>query len=64
MKEIYEIQYQDIDDNFEYEDIIKKVLQECFKVENLIDFNIYVSIILTTSENIRQYNNKYRNIEI
>lgn len=63
MKEIYEIQCQDIDENFEYEDIIKKVLQECFKVENLTAFDLYVSIILTNSENIREYNNKYRNID-
>lgn len=63
MKEIYEIQYQDIDKNFKYEKIIEKVLQECFKVENLEEFDLYVSIILTTSENIKEYNNKYRNID-
>lgn len=63
MNEIYEIQYQDIDKNFEYEKIIKKVLQQCFKVENLVEFDLYVSIILTTSKNIREYNNKYRDID-
>lgn len=63
LKEIYEIQCQDIEENFENEKIIKKVLEKCFEVENLIDSNMYVSIILTTSENIRDYNNKYRNID-
>ena len=59
----FEIQYFDIQENKEYEEIIKKVVEECFKVEGLKNSKLYISITLTTSENIRKYNKKYRNID-
>ena len=59
---MFEIQYLDIEEKKEYEDIIKKVVEECFKTENLVDSKMYINIILTTSENIKEYNKKYRNI--
>ena len=33
----YEIQYLDIEENKDYEIIIKKVVEECFKVESIED---------------------------
>ena len=60
---MFEIQYLDIEEKKEYEDIIKKVVEECFKTENLVDSKMYINIILTTSENIKEYNKKYRNID-
>ena len=59
----FEIQYLDIEENKEYEEIIKKVVEECFKVEGLKDSKLYISITLTTPENIRKYNKEYRNID-
>lgn len=59
----FEIQYLDIEENKEYEEIIKKVVEECFKVEELEDSKLYISITLTTPENIRKYNKEYRNID-
>ncbi|MBR0366220.1 MAG: rRNA maturation RNAse YbeY, partial [Clostridia bacterium] len=59
----YEIQYLDIEDNKDYEEIIKKVVEECFKVENLEDSKLYISITLTTPDNIKKYNKEYRNID-
>ena len=59
----YEIQYLDIEEKKEYEEIIKKVVEECFKVENLGDSKLYISITLTTPENIRKYNKEYRDID-
>lgn len=56
-----EIQYQDIEQNKEYETIIKQVIDKCFETEKLK--NLYISIILTTPQNIKQINNKYRNID-
>lgn len=61
--DLYEIQYLDVAENKEYEQIISKVVEECFKVENLLDSNLYISITLTTPENIRKYNKQYRNID-
>ena len=60
---MFEIQYVDIEEKKEYEDIINRVVGECFKTENLIDSKMYINIILTTSENIKEYNKKYRNID-
>jgi len=59
----YEIQYLDIEEKKEYEEIIKKVVEECFKVENLGDSKLYISITLTTPKNIRKYNKEYRDID-
>ncbi len=63
MKEISQIEYLDIEKNESYEEIINKVLYECFKEENLLNTNIYISITLTNPENIRNINKKYRNID-
>ncbi len=63
MKNIFEINYLDIEENKEYNKIIEKVITECFNVENLTNSKLYVSITLTTPENIRKYNKQYRNID-
>ena len=61
--ELYQIEYLNIEEKDIYDDIIKKVIEECFKVENLLDSKLYVSITLTTPENIRKLNKEYRNID-
>lgn len=60
---MYEIEYLDIEPNKQYEEIINKVLKECFKEEDLVDSKLSVSITLTTPKNIKELNNKYRNID-
>ena len=63
MKELCEIEYVDIKKNKKNEDLIKKVVQKCFEIEHLKDLNLYVSITLTTPENIKKINNQFRNID-
>lgn len=63
MKDIVEIEYLDLEKNLEYEEVIKKVLKECFNTEKIDNPNLYISITLTTPENIRKLNNEYRNID-
>ena len=49
-----------------YEDVektIKKVLEECYKTENLTNSKLIITITLTTPEKIRQINNEYRQID-
>ena len=60
---MYKIEFLDIEENDEYEKTISKVLEECFKVENLPKDKLLVSITLTNPENIRKLNNEYRNID-
>ena len=59
---MYQLEYLDIKENKEYEKIIKKVVQQCFKQENLINSKLYISITLTNPENIKRINNQFRGI--
>ena len=63
MKNIAEIEYLDLEKNIECEELINRVLKECFATENLDNSNLYISITLTNPENIRKLNNEYRNID-
>ena len=49
-------------DNF-FEEIIKKVVSQCFKEENLENSKLNISITLTTPENIKKINKEYRNVD-
>lgn len=60
---LYEINYIDIDADNLYETIIEKVIEECFKTEDLLNANMYVNILLTTPKHIKEYNKKFRNID-
>jgi len=60
---MYQLEYLDLEENKEYKDIVKKVVQQCFKEENLEDSKLYISIILTTPEHIHEINKQYRNVD-
>ena len=61
--EIAQIEFIDIEENEEIVKLIERVSEKCFEIENLNDKKLYLSIILTTPENIRKTNKKYRNID-
>ncbi|OKZ76965.1 MAG: rRNA maturation RNase YbeY [Clostridium sp. 27_14] len=63
MIKMCEIIYEDVEPNEEYEKTIKKVLEECYKTENLTNSKLIITITLTTPEKIRQINNEYRQID-
>ena len=63
MKQIAQIEYLDIEKKEDYEGIINKVLNECFIEENLLNTHMYISITLTTPNNIKRINKEYRNID-
>ena len=63
MEKLAEIEYLDVEENVEYEDLIQKVLKKCFAIEKMENTKFYVSVTLTTPENIRKYNKEYRNID-
>ena len=60
---MFEIIYKDIEENQEYEEIVKKVLSECYKEENMEDSKLIITVTLTTPNNIQDINKKYRNID-
>lgn len=63
MKDITQIEFLDIEENDSYKALINTVLNRCFEEENLKNINMYISITLTTPENIRKINKQYRNID-
>ena len=51
-----------IEEKIEYKEIIKEVLDKCFKEEEL-GKHITITVTLTNPENIRNINKKYRQID-
>ena len=60
---MYTIEYLDLEENIKFEEIIKKVIEQCFKEEKLENSKLNISITLTTPENIRKINKEYRNVD-
>ena len=60
---MYQLEYLDIEDNPKNEEIIKKVVKQCFETENLQNSKLYISITLTTPQNIQKINKEYRSID-
>ncbi len=60
---MYEIVYDGIKENEEYDKVIKKVVEQCFKEEKLENSKLCLTITLTTPENIKKINKEYRNID-
>lgn len=60
---MYEIIYQDIEENKEYEKTIKTVIEKCFEEEHLENSKLTITITLTTKEFIHKINKQYRNVD-
>ena len=63
MKQHAEIVYDEIEENKEFKNTINKVINECFKMENMDGLKLYISITLTSPKKIKILNNNYRNID-
>ena len=63
MEQLADIHYEQIEQNKDYEDLINKVVNECFRTEGLDKLKLYISITLTVPEVIKEANKKYRNID-
>ncbi len=60
---MYEILYQGIEPKKEYDEIVKKVLTQCFEEERLNQSKLCITITLTTPQNIQKINKAYRGID-
>ena len=60
---MYQLEYLDLEENKEYEDIVRKVVEQCFKEEKIENSKLYISITLTTPEHIHEINKQYRNVD-
>ncbi len=63
MKRFAEIEYLDLEENKDYEELINRVLNTCFQEENMEKTSIYIDITLTNPENIKRLNKEYRKID-
>lgn len=63
MRKLAEIEYQDIEEDKKYKEIIDQVFEACFKEEGLYNSKMYISIILTDEDGIHKINKEYRNID-
>lgn len=63
MQNIVAIHFLNIEENDKYKQKIEEVLNKCFEEEKLKDLNLYISVTLTTPEEIRKLNAEYRNID-
>lgn len=60
---MYEITYINLEEDKKYEKTIEKVIHKCFEEESLLKSNLTITITLTTPEDIKKINKKYRNID-
>lgn len=60
---MYQLEYLELEENKEYENTIKKVVEQCFKEEKLESSKLYISITLTTPKHIHEINKQYRNVD-
>ena len=60
---MYQLEYLDIEENKKYEEIIKRVVEKCFETEKMENSKLYISITLTTPNNIQEINKQYRKID-
>lgn len=63
MKEKVEIEYRHIEENEKWNNLIEKVINECYDIEDMNDYNLYISVILTTPQEIHELNSKYRDVD-
>ena len=63
MKQHVEIEYDGIETDRKFNELINKVINECFLNENMDKLKLYVSITLTIPNVIKDINKKYRNID-
>lgn len=63
MHKFSEVNFVDIEENEEYIELAEKVIGQAFFIEGIDNLNLYINIILTNPRNIKEINEKYRNID-
>ena len=63
MYKFSEVNFLELEEKTEYIELIEKVIGQAFLEEKIETINLYINIILTNPENIRNINKQYRNID-
>ena len=62
MQGIVEINFLDLEENEKLKSFAQKVVNVCFQKKNLLDLNFYLSITLTTPEQIHKLNREFKKL--
>ena len=63
MEEFVEVNYEEIQSEIEFEELIKSVVKMCFETENLDKTDLYLSVTLSEEEYIHRINKEYRGVD-
>ena len=63
MQKVVEVCFLDLEERKDLLDFSENVIQTCFKEERIDKLNFYMSVTLTTPEQIHELNKKYRNVD-
>lgn len=63
MRELIDINYENIEPNYEYEELIQTVTETCFEEEKLDDTDLYLSITLSDETYIHKINKETRKVD-
>ncbi len=63
MQQIVETNFLDVDKNTKLKLFVENVVKVCFEKEKLENLNFYLSITLTTPQQIHKLNKEYRNVD-
>ena len=63
MVKYLEVIFKDLEENSEYENFARKVICKCFEIENIDPGSFYISVTLTTPDNIKEINNEFRQVD-
>jgi probable rRNA maturation factor len=63
MNKFSEVNFLDIKEDKDYIDLIEKVIGQAFLEEDIDNINLYINVILTNPDNIRNINKQYRHID-
>ena len=63
MRKFVEIEYDGVEENEGWEELIDRVITKCFEIEEIQNYKLYICITLTTPEKIHDLNKKFRNVD-
>ena len=63
MIDFLQIDFNEIEENEEYIKTINQVIEKCYETEGITNSKLYINIILTNPQIIKEINKEYRNID-
>ncbi len=60
---MFEIVYNGVKQEKNYEEVIAKVIEKCYQIEHLEESKLIITITLTTPQYIQKINKEYRNMD-